>query len=250
MAGKYNQLTRYGAVAQEYPLTTGKVFFLVNATEFALNEFNQRFPADQDGVPRVYTTWAAVISAIQANTDADIIIVSPLFTTAPTKTQQIQLDAAGVTVMQAGSILPDGSYLAATAAASGFSVASATTINLFAVAGRVLIQNIIGEITTTLGTTNSTNFKLTSVPTVGSTTDLCATATTTALPAGANLTITGTLANAMQTTVQSVFVNQATQLMVTAGTLQLITAATTTGNVKFRVHYKPIDPGAFIAPLQ
>jgi hypothetical protein len=242
---KENQLSRYGGIAKKYPLTTGKLFFLVNSSEFAAAELSNKYPADQDGVPRVYTSYAAVISAIQVDTAADVIMVSPLFTTAPTKAQQLQLDAAGVTVVQAGSCLPDGSYLAASSAVS---LAATTTQALFAVTGRVEIFNLLGEIVTTVGATG-TNAKLTSVPTVGTTTDLCATATTTSLPVGANLTITGTLANAMATTVQSVFTRQATTVVMTAGTLQLTTNATTTGNVKWRLHYKPLDPGAFIAPL-
>jgi len=241
-----NQNSRYGAISKSYPMVTGKAFFLVNASEFAAAEYIKKYPVDSDGVVRVYTTWAAVISAIQANTDYDVVIVSPLFTTAPTKAQQLQLDAAGCVVWQAGQLLPDGSYLAATATA--LSLATATTNGIFAVTGRVELIHALGEVTTTsIGT--GANAKLTMVPTVGSTTDLCATATTSSLPVGANLTITGTLANAMVTTVQGAFIKQATPIILTAGTLNLVTSATTVGNVKYRLVYRALDPGAFVTPL-
>lgn len=241
-----NQQSRYGAISKVYPFTTGKAFFLVNASEQAQPLFGLQFPNDKDGVPRVYTTWAAVITACQANTDADVVIVSPLFTTPPTKAQQQALDAAGVVTIQAGSNLPDGSYIAATLTAP--SLAATTTNSWFSITGRVELLDIEGEISTTVGATG-TNGKFTVVPTVGSTTDMCATGTTTSLPVGAQLYITGTLATALQTTTQAVYLRQASPLILQAGTLQFITNATTTGNVKTRLRYKPIDPGAFIAPL-
>ena len=151
----------------------------------------------------------------------------------------------GCVVVQAGQNLPDGSYISATA--SALSLASTTTNNLFQVNGRVLITDILGEVVTTTGNVTA---KLTNVPTVGSTTDLCATGSINGLAVGGNLTITGTLANAMVTTVQSVFIRQATPVIASAGTLQLVTSATTTGNVKYRVHYRPLDPGAMVYPLQ
>jgi hypothetical protein len=246
MPGQTNQLSRYGGISKAYPLTTGSVYFLVNPTEYALQDFQNRYPAGGDGAAHVFTTWAAVITAIQTNTDFDTIIVSPLFTTPPTKAQQQQLDAAGAVVWQAGQILPDGSYLAATI--SAFSLANTTTTNLFGVSGRVLIDTVLGEVATTIGAA-AQNAKFTSLPTVGSTTDMCAVATTTGLVAGTQLYITGTLATALQTTVQSIYVKQATPLIMTAGTLQLVTSATTTGNVKVRVMYKALDPGAFVYPL-
>lgn len=243
---KENQQSRYGAMAKQLQFTTGATYFLVSISEYAAAKFLNTYPQDSEGAPRVFTTWAAVISQIQANTDADHIVVSPLFVTAPTKAQQLQLDAASVVVTQAGSNLPDGSYIAAT---SGFSEAATTTNNVFAITGRVLVTQLLGEIVTTLGAATQ-NSKFTMVPTVGSTTDLCATGTTTAQAAGSQILITGVLSAALIATTQSAVAEQATKLILTAGTLQLITSATTTGNAKVRIHYKPLDPGAFISPLQ
>lgn len=240
-----NQMTRYGAIAKYHPLTTGKTFFLMSSTEAALPTFLSAYPVDGSGQVRVYTTWASVIAACQAVADADVIIVSPLFTTPPTKAQQLQLDACGVVTLQAGTNLPDGSYIAATQTA--LSLAATTTNTVFGVNGRVLIDTIIGEVVTTIGATQ--NAKFTNLPTVGSTTDLCAVGSTGNLPVGAQFSITGTLANALVTTVQSVYIKQATPIIATAGTLELLTSATTTGNVKIRLTYKPLDPGAFVYPL-
>lgn len=240
-----SQLTRYGAIAKHYPLVTGKVFFLMSATEAALPGFLSSYPNDGQGVPRIYTTWASVIAACQATVDSDVVIVSPLFTTAPTTAQQLQLDACGVVTLQAGANLPDGSYLAATATA--VSLAQSTTNALFQVNGRIELIDIIGEVQTTTGATVTAKF--TNVPNVGSTTDLCATGNIAALNPSYQIFITGTLANTIQSTGGSVFLKQAASLILRAGTVQLITSQTTTGNVKVRVRYKPLDPGAFVSPL-
>lgn len=242
---QYGQLSRYGAISKSYPLTTGQIYFLISSSEYAAAEVLKTYPSDSSGNSRVFTTWAAVIAQAQLNTDADVIIVSPLFTTPPTKAQQQQLDAANATCIQAGSLLPDGSYLSATITA--LSEAATTTNNLFSVNGRVELIDIMGEVVTTSATAQTK--KLTLTPTVGTATDLCATASTASLAVGGQMTITGTLANAMVTTVQGAFIKQATGLILSAGTLQLITSATTAGNSKWRLRYKAIDPGAFIAPL-
>lgn len=246
MAGQANQLSRYGAIAKSTPFTTGRVYFLVSASETAYSQFSKFFPQDGDGYTRVYTTWAALITQIQLETPAPTVIVSPLFTTAPTKAQQLALDAAYAVVIQAAENLPDGSYLSATLTA--LSLATSTTNNLFQVNGRIILTDIVGEVVTTTSAT-AANAKFTSLPTVGSTTDLCATGSTTSAAAGAQMVITGTLANALVVTTQSAVVRQATPLIITAGTLQLITSATTTGNVKVRVKYVPLDHGAFVSPL-
>jgi hypothetical protein len=250
MPGQQNQLSRYGAISRPYPMTTGFVFFLVSATEAAFNSLQKIYPADSDGNTRVFTTWAAVISQMQNTTStpgAHVVVVSPLFTTAPTKAQQLQLDNLGVVTTQAGANLPDGSYIAATATA--FSLATNSTTALFQVNGRVEITTILLEVMTTIGTSVAVNAKLSSIPSVGSTSDLCATGTTTSLAVGGQMYITGTLTNSLIATTQSAFVRQASPLVMTQGTLQFTANATTTGNVKARVHYKQLDPGAYISPL-
>ncbi len=240
-----NQLSRYGAIAKMMPFMTGKAFFLVNSSETAAAEFLNKYGVDLDGVTRVYTTWASVIAAVQLSTDADVIFVSPLFTTAPTLAQIASLDAAGVTVIQAGSLLPDGSYLATKAAAA---LPQTTTTGIFAVNGKVRLLDIIGEVVTTIGATTAA-VKLTVVPNVGSTTDICATSTAISAPVGALLTITGVPTAAMVVTTQSAVVSQASPLIITAGQIYFNCASSTPGNIKWRLRYVPLDPGAFVSAL-
>jgi len=225
-------------------MTTGRIFFLISSSETAAESMLYKFPVDADGVVRVYTSWASVITACQTSTDADVIVVSPLFTTAPTVAQIEALKAANTSVIRAGNVLPDGSYLATKAA---FAVNTATTTDLFNVTGRVEILDIIGEIATTLGAA-TTGAKFIAVPTVGSSTDLCVTTNIASLATGGTLTITGTLANALNSTTQGAVIRQATPLQVKAGTLQLNITQTTTGNVRTMVRYKPLEPGALIFP--
>jgi hypothetical protein len=193
MNPKYNQLNRYGAIAKAYPFTTGKAFFLVTSSEAAYNNFQENYPVDADGVVRVCTSWADIITQVQLVTDSSTVIVSPLFTTAPTLAQVAALDAAKVVTIQAGQNLPDGSYIATKAAAA---LPQTTTTALFKVNGRIQILGLYGEVVTTIQTqTNAAKFQL--VPTIGTTVDLCSTTNITALPVGSQLSITGTLANAL-----------------------------------------------------
>lgn len=239
------QLSRYGAIASDVPMVTGKAYFLVNSSEVAASEWLNRFTPDGDGAARVFTTWAAVISALQTSADADVVFVSPLFVTPPTKAQQLLLNAAYVAVIQAAQCLPDGSYLSTSLTASSLAVTTAQA--LFAATGRIAIVDIIGEVVTTVGATITGKF--TSVPTVGSNTDLCSAANFGASPVGTNLFVTGTLATAMVTSVGGAFLEQAVPIVVTAGNINFTQSATTTGNVKWLVRYKSIDPGAFVSPL-
>lgn len=245
-----NQLSRYGGMSKDLPFTTGKTFFLVNANEFALQEFQNKYPVDSDGTVRVFTTWATVITAIQGNTDYDAVIVSPLFTTAPTVAQVAALDAAGAVVWQAGQLLPDGSYISAKIGTS-IGLQAATSLNIFQVNGRVKILQILGQVETTIGA-GSGGANFTFIPTVGATTvqNFCATSNIAALPVGAQLGITGTLSAALVVaTTSGLMVAEAAPVIIKAGIISFTQPTTTTGFVSFKVSYQAIDPGAFIVPL-
>lgn len=242
-----NQLSRYGAISRSVPTTIGKTFFLVSATEAAFGDFQKTFPNDRDGQPRVFSTWATVIAAVQLTTVNSSIVVSPLFTTAPTLAQIASLDAAGCVVIQAGQNLPDGSYIATKAAAA---LATVTTLNLFQVNGRAYILSIIGQVETTIGATvDGAKFQL--VPTVGSTTDMCATTNIASAAVGSQINITGTMSAALVVTTQGAvaLASVGVPILVKAGTIVLNQVVTTTGNVSYKVNYIPIDPGAFISAL-
>lgn len=245
-----HQLSRYGAIAKSLPMVTGKTFFLVSPSEEALPSLNEQFPADADGIPRVYTTWASVISAIELTTAADCIIVSPLFTTAPTSAQIDSLNAAKVTVIQAGRNLPDGSYLATRATAT---LPQATTGNLFQVNGRALILDICGEVTTQNIGSTGTEVKFIAVPDQGSNEDLNLGGQASNL---ANLAIggqffihsTGERVGKMATSQGARFA-AFTPIVVKKGYIALNTSAANTGQARYTVRYIPIDPGSFIHPV-
>lgn len=69
-----NQLTRYGAIAKAVPFTMGKVFFVVNNADAHYKDFEAAFPADADGVPRVYSTLLAAYNATVSGRN-DVIVL-------------------------------------------------------------------------------------------------------------------------------------------------------------------------------
>ena len=244
MAAQNNQFSRYGGIARTYPFTTGKLFFLMNSTEARLPSFNSDYPADNGGATRVVTTWAAAIAATTAG-NFDVIYVSPSFTTAPTLSQVASLDANGVSVYQMGQINPDGTYFC-TKASSG--LPASTTKNLFQVNGRIELLNIGGRSNDRHSGTGQRHEAYLG-GTIGAAVDLCSTGDINAAAVGTQLSITGTLATALQITPASALVRQATPVVVTAGIIRVSCAATNTGAVKWKMVYKPIDAGAFVSAL-
>ena len=114
---------------------------------------------------------------------------------------------------------------------------------LFTVTGKILVVDIIGEVTTIIQTqANAT--KLIANPTVGADVDLCATNDISADAVGSHYNITGTLANAMVNTAGGAGVAQAGRVIVKAGTIDLSCAATNTGAIKWTLHWIPIEEDA------
>src|SRR3990167_4554339 len=77
-----NQLSRYGAFSKGIPgnvLAPGaKVFFVSDSDDTTVGPINlgNEFPADKDGVPRVYTTIQAAVNAASAGR-GDVVLVLP-----------------------------------------------------------------------------------------------------------------------------------------------------------------------------
>jgi hypothetical protein len=115
----------------------------------------------------------------------------------------------------------------------------------FTVSGRVLITQIVGEVTTVIETQDN-NTKLVANPTVGADVDLCAVLNITADAEGTIYTITGTLADAMVATTSGAVIAQASAVLVAAGTIDLYCAASNTGQTKWTVHYIPLDAGSTV----
>ncbi len=115
-----------------------------------------------------------------------------------------------------------------------------TVTPYFTVTGRVLITQIIGEV---VGNCNgvATSIKLISNPSVGVDVDLCTAVVITSDVAGNIYTITGTLSDAMVSTVSGAVQAQLAPILVSAGTIDLDADATNAGTTKWTVHYIPLD---------
>ncbi len=117
--------------------------------------------------------------------------------------------------------------------------------NLFTVTGRVIIDQIIGEVTTEIGA-GANNAKLVSNPTVGADVNLCAVLDIDADVVGTLYHITGTFANAMIATTSGAFEAQPTGAMVAAGTIDLNCTGSTAGSIKWTVIYRAIDANSSV----
>ena len=236
----YNKESGYGAMFGKE--NNGKVFVLASSSESAYFTLASIYTTDPDGVARLYTSWASVIAATVAGR-GDKILVSKGFTTAPTLAQLATMDTNGVASSQLGGQV--GSHWTTTRASSTLPATTATPY--FTVTGKVKILNIIGEVTTVFQA-QANAVKLIANPTVGADVDLCATVEGNAAAVGSLFTITGTLANAMIKTVSGAVPSQASPVIVTAGSIDFSTAATSTGATKWTVIYEPIDAGAMVIP--
>lgn len=221
-------------------VNSGKVFVLAASTDGNYQTLSRLFLPDADGVVRLYSTWAAAIAATVAGR-GDKILVSQGFTTAPTLAQLATMNTNGVVAEQLGG--KQGEHYVTTRAAATLPATTATPY--FTCTGKVKIYNIIGEVTTVVQA-QANAIKLIANPTVGADVDLCATVESNAAAVGSLLTITGTLANAMIKTVSAVVPAQASPVIVTAGTIDLSTAATNTGATKWTVVWEPVDQGAAV----
>jgi len=121
---------------------------------------------------------------------------------------------------------------------------ASTQTAYFTVSGRVLITQLVGEVTIIFdGTVNS--IKLIANPTVGADVNLCAAVVATSDAVGTIYTITGTLADAMVATTSGAVQAQIAPILVTAGTIDLdATATDATGSTKWCLHYIPLDAGS------
>jgi hypothetical protein len=130
-----------------------------------------------------------------------------------------------------------------------------TTVgNLFTISGgRVLVTGILGEVTTAIQA-QANAIKLISNPTTGSSVDLCATVDINALEAGGFLFLTPDLdatpfsvALGKQNAGAATFGFANVGLVIPVGAIELSTAASNTGSVKWDLTYVPLDDGAAVA---
>lgn len=112
--------------------------------------------------------------------------------------------------------------------------------------GRIILLGIVGEVTTVIQT-QANNTKLKSVPTTGTTVDLCAVLNISAKEVGTLFGITGTFSDAMVGANAGATVLPDRPVVVPIGSIKLDCAASNTGSVKWTLLYMPIDDGASVA---
>jgi len=123
---------------------------------------------------------------------------------------------------------------------------ASTNTAYFTVSGRVLITEIIGEVTIIFdGTVNS--IKLINTTDVGADVDMCTALVVTSDAVGTRYNITGDPTDALVETTSGCSIAQAQAMIVPAGTIDLHTTATdTTGSTKWTIHYIPLDSGSTV----
>ena len=117
---------------------------------------------------------------------------------------------------------------------------------LFTIAGgRVLLLGIVGEVTTAIQN-QACNTKLTANPTTGTDVDICAVLSIANDEVGCLYGITGLFSDAMVGSNAGAGVWPRNPVVLPAGTLDLSTAATNTGSVKWDLWYVPLDTSATV----
>ncbi len=127
-------------------------------------------------------------------------------------------------------------------------VLTLATVALFTVSGgRILVTQILGEITTVINGV-ATVISLQADPTTGTTRAICADLDINAFAAGDILGITGINTDAMLPPASSgVIEGQTMGVIVQEGTIDVISAvATTPGSIKWTLKWIPIDEGAAV----
>lgn len=119
---------------------------------------------------------------------------------------------------------------------------------LFTITGRVLIDQIIGEVTVEIGG-GANDAKLVSNPTVGADVDMCAVVDIDGDTVGTVFHITGTQVNAMIATVSGSYEAQPGVLGMPAGTIDLDCTGSTAGEIKWIVIYRAIDASSSVVAV-
>lgn len=137
----------------------------------------------------------------------------------------------GVAVSRSAAVLP------ATTQAAIFTISG----------GRVLITSLIGTFTVA-GSATATTLKITGNPTSGTDVDLATATAVTSKEVGSIITLPAAAGGAVVVTnAGGALVPLGSGLVLNAGTLDIVTSATNTGQVKWDLTYVPIDAGASVS---
>ncbi len=121
-----------------------------------------------------------------------------------------------------------------------------TTMHLFTVTGSVMVNMLIGRVTTAIQSSDPVA-KLTCTPGAGTAVDVASTVTLASLEAGGWIACAGDgTAMVVNNHGASLLGAKPGYFLTDTGTIDLITTATKTGQIKWDLWYTPIDDGAFI----
>lgn len=120
MAGKENQLSRYGAISKFLPPALGpmaQVFLVAPSADSWYGDAADEFPADRYGTPRVFTTLNAATGQCVAKR-GDVVLVSPDYTENIASSTTFAANVAGVSYIGIGegTLKPTLSFITATTA--------------------------------------------------------------------------------------------------------------------------------------
>jgi hypothetical protein len=119
-----------------------------------------------------------------------------------------------------------------------------TQTAIFTVAGgRIVVFGLVGEVTTIIQT-QACNLSVVANPTTGTDVALCAVLNVSADEVGCLYGITGTFADALVGANAGATILCDRPVVVPIGTIDLLTSATNTGSVKWRLLWLPFDDGA------
>lgn len=238
--------------------TTGKTMVVVGTSGAAYQDLLDLWTPDNDGVPRQYTTVALALAQCVAGR-GDVIVTAADYSTALTAADILSAETKGVTIIH-GGLNNHGVYFCERATATLPQTDPSDGAAIFTVTGKIKLLSISGVVTTQIQT-QATNARLVAVSSVGTAvqSDLCVSADIIAASVGAVLTVGSVFTSfgmgyggpvpawtrtPLQINNSSAFLYQISPIVVQAGTINLCTDASSTGSVKWRIEYVPMEPGA------
>lgn len=238
--------------------TTGKTMVVVGTAGAAYEDLLALWTPDNDGVPRVFTTVTLALAQTVAGR-GDVIITAADYTTALTAANILTAEANGVTIIH-GGLNNHGVYFCERATATLPQSDPTDGAAIFTITGKIKLLSIHGVVTTQVQT-QATEARLVAVSSVGTAAqaNLCTSTDIIAASVGAVLTM-GSVATsfgmglagpvpawtptALQLHNSSAFLYQIQPIVVQAGTINLTTGASSSGSIKWRIEYLPMEPGA------
>jgi hypothetical protein len=230
-------------VSSKHP--TGKKFFVSDVSGACWNDLGLTYPPDADGITRVHTTVTLALAQCVTGR-GDAIILAPDFTTALTATEVISAETKGVSIYPAGNQTEEGCFVVTRATAN---LPQTATQTLFTIVGRVRIKSMTGEVTTPVQDQALTGQLYIGDVVTKSSTSFTAATSLRNNPSSTFWSVTGTLANAMSSG-KFAAVYEAASIVVGGGNpggtskIQLTTSASSTGKMKWRIEYIPLEAGS------